>query len=130
MMPDCIIFDESTAMLDPKGRAEVMNIIEMLVRERDITVLTITHNMEEAVRADRVLIIDGGRIVMDGSPQEVFSQVDALHELGLAVPQVTELFHGLRQAGIDLPQGVMDEVFAAQILEKFLRKESSHAANS
>ncbi len=127
MMPDCIIFDESTAMLDPQGRAEVMKTIEMLNRERGITVLTITHNMEEAVLADRVLILDQGQIVMDGSPKEVFSRVDELQGLGLAVPQVTELFELLKQDGIALPDGVLDEERAVEILEKYLRKEPTHA---
>lgn len=91
MLPDCILFDESTAMLDPRGRAEVMDTIEKLNRERGITVLTITHNMDEAVRADRVVVIDNGQVVMDAKPREVFARIDELTALGLAVPQVTEL---------------------------------------
>ncbi|MBQ7354816.1 MAG: energy-coupling factor transporter ATPase [Clostridia bacterium] len=91
MLPDCILFDESTAMLDPRGRAEVMSTIEKLNRERGITVLLITHNMDEAVRADRVVVIDNGRVQMAGTPREVFSKVDELFALGLAVPQATEL---------------------------------------
>lgn len=120
MLPKCIIFDESTAMLDPMGRAEVMKTIGMLNREKGITVLTITHNMEEAVLADRVLVLDRGKIVMDGSPTEVFSKVEKLHALGLAVPQATELFYLLQKAGIDLSADVLDEDRAVAELTKIL----------
>lgn len=102
MLPDCILFDESTAMLDPRGRAEVMATIEKLNRERGITVLLITHNMDEAVRADRVVVIDDGRVRMDGTPREVFAQVDELFALGLAVPQATELAARLELSDIPL----------------------------
>ena len=102
MLPDCILFDESTAMLDPRGRAEVMSTIEKLNRERGITVLLITHNMDEAVRADRVVVIDDGRVQMDGTPREVFSKVDELFALGLAVPQATELAARLELSEIPL----------------------------
>ncbi|MGM9636649.1 MAG: energy-coupling factor transporter ATPase [Eubacteriales bacterium] len=122
MMPECILFDESTAMLDPMGRAEVMKTIEMLNREKGITVLTITHNMEEAVLADRVLVLDQGKIVLDGSPKEVFSRVETLHALGLAVPQVTELFYSLRKSGIQLPDDVLDEENAVETLCKILKE--------
>ncbi len=91
MLPDCILFDESTAMLDPRGRAEVMDTIERLNREKGITVLCITHNMDEAVQADRVIVIDKGQVCMDAPPREVFSRTEELLALGLAVPQVTEL---------------------------------------
>ncbi|MGM9681772.1 MAG: energy-coupling factor transporter ATPase [Eubacteriales bacterium] len=121
MMPECILFDESTAMLDPMGRAEVMKTIEMLNREKGITVLTITHNMEEAVLADRVLVLDQGKIVLDGTPKEIFSRVEALHALGLAVPQVTELFYSLRKSGVRLPDGILDEEGAAEIICKILK---------
>ncbi len=102
MLPDCILFDESTAMLDPRGRAEVMATIEKLNRERGITVLLITHNMDEAVRADRVVVIDDGRVQMDGTPREVFAKVDELFALGLAVPQATELAARLELSDIPL----------------------------
>lgn len=102
MLPDCILFDESTAMLDPRGRAEVMATIEKLNRERGITVLLITHNMDEAVRADRVVVIDDGRVQMDGTPREVFAKVDELFALGLAVPQATELAARLELSGVPL----------------------------
>ncbi|MGM9648089.1 MAG: energy-coupling factor transporter ATPase [Eubacteriales bacterium] len=102
MLPDCILFDESTAMLDPRGRAEVMETIERLNREKGITVLLITHNMDEAVRADRVVVIDDGRVKMDGTPREVFAQVDQLFALGLAVPQATELAARLKLSDVPL----------------------------
>ena len=102
MLPRCILFDESTAMLDPRGRAEVMATIEKLNREKGITVLLITHNMDEAVRTDRVVVIDDGRVKMDGTPREVFSKVDELFALGLAVPQATELSTRLELSEIPL----------------------------
>ncbi|MBQ8287461.1 MAG: energy-coupling factor transporter ATPase [Clostridia bacterium] len=102
MLPECILFDESTAMLDPRGRAEVMATIEKLNRERGITVLLITHNMDEAVRADRVVVIDDGRVQMDGTPREVFAKVDELFALGLAVPQATELAARLELSDVPL----------------------------
>jgi len=91
MRPDCIIFDEPTAMLDPSGRKEVINTIEKLNAEENITIIHITHFMEEAVNADRVIVMEQGKIVLEGSPREVFSQVETLKELGLDVPQVTDL---------------------------------------
>ncbi|MBQ7319310.1 MAG: energy-coupling factor transporter ATPase [Clostridia bacterium] len=103
MMPECMIFDESTAMLDPLGRREVVDTIEMLHREKGITVLTITHHMNEAARADRIVVIDDGRVLMDGTPEQVFSQPDVLLAAGLDVPQSAALVHGLRKQGIDLP---------------------------
>lgn len=108
MLPDCILFDESTAMLDPRGRAEVMDTIEKLNRERGITVLIITHNMDEAVRADRVVVIDDGRAVMDAPPREVFARTAELDALGLAVPQVTELAArlGLDSVPLTVEEGV------------------------
>ncbi len=102
MMPSCMIFDESTAMLDPAGRREVIDTIERLNRERGITVLTITHYMNEAARADRVIVIDDGLVLMDGTPREVFSHPAALAAAGLDVPQCTSLVHGLREEGIDI----------------------------
>lgn len=116
MLPDCIIFDESTAMLDPRGRAEVMDTIEKLNRERGITVLIITHNMDEAVRADRVVVIDDGRAVMDAPPREVFARTDELDALGLAVPQVTELAARL---GLDTVPLTVDE--GVDAIEAYLK---------
>ncbi len=103
MMPKCIIFDESTAMLDPYGRHEVMETIIRLNREFGITVLHITHNMDEAALCDRVIVINDGRIELDGKPGEVFSKVDFLESVGLDVPQTVELLSLLRGEGIDVP---------------------------
>ena len=102
MMPECIIFDESTAMLDPSGRREVLDTIRLLNRERGITVLNITHYMNEAAMADRVIVINDGRIMMDGTPDEVFARRNELKQVGLEVPQCTELIHRLRECGIPL----------------------------
>ncbi len=100
MKPDAIIFDESTAMLDPLGRADVIRIMEMLNRDEGITVINITHYMEEAARADRVIVINDGSVIMDGTAKEIFSQVDTLHSVGLEAPQGTELLSLLRAEGI------------------------------
>ncbi len=102
MKPDIIIFDESTAMLDPLGRRDVMEIMELLNKREGITVINITHYMEEAARADRVIVINDGEMVMDGAPEEVFSKVEALHGIGLEAPQGEELLHSLRMSGIDI----------------------------
>lgn len=109
MMPDCIVFDESTAMLDPIGRKEVMDTMEMLNRERGITILHITHNMEEAIRADRVVVISDGEIFLDGTPRQVFSHVGELQSVGLDVPCSAELIHELRKAGLELSPDVLTE---------------------
>ncbi len=100
MMPSCVIFDESTAMLDPSGRREVLDTIRMLNRERGMTVLNITHYMSEAAEADRVLVINDGSLMLDGTPDEVFANRELLQRMGLEVPQCTELVHLLRAAGI------------------------------
>ena len=103
MQPDCIVLDEPTAMLDPQGRAEVISTVSALNRERGITVVLITHHMSEAVGADRVLVMHQGGILLDGTPREVFSQVETLRETGLDVPQTTELLFALNQLGWQLP---------------------------
>jgi energy-coupling factor transport system ATP-binding protein len=108
MRRSCIIFDESTAMLDPVGRREVMDIIEKLNREEHITVLHITHYMTEAVRADRVIVMDRGHILMDGTPREVFSQPEKLWAAHLDVPQTTELLYAMRQHGLDVQLDIFD----------------------
>ena len=100
MKPECIILDEPTAMLDPNGRREVIKTVHELNRAEGITVLLITHYMEEAIDADRIIVMDGGRIVMDGKPAEIFSRVKELKAYGLDVPQVTELAYELKEAGI------------------------------
>ena len=107
MKPRCIILDEPTAMLDPNGRREVIKTVHALNRAEGITVLLITHDMEVAVYADRVIVMDDGRIVMDGEPREIFSRVRELKSHGLDVPQVTELAFALREAGMPLPEGIL-----------------------
>ena len=107
MEPECIILDEPTAMLDPSGRREVMETIEYLNHEKKITIIYITHHMEEAARADRIVVMDHGHVVMNGKPREIFSQVDAMKALGLDVPQATELAWRLRKRGIHVPQDIM-----------------------
>lgn len=102
MDPKCIIFDEPTAMLDPSGRKEVIKTIEQLNEEEKMTIIHITHYMDEAVNADRVIVMDQGKVVLEGKPKDVFKQVDFLHELGLDVPQVTQLSYFLRKAGVDV----------------------------
>lgn len=106
MKPQCIIFDEPTAMLDPSGRKEVMDAIEKLNKE-GITIIHITHFMEEAVNADRVIVMDDGKVALEGSPREVFSKVDDLKKLGLDVPQVTLLSHKLKKEGIEIPSDIL-----------------------
>ena len=107
MRPKIIVFDEPTAMLDPQGRKEVLNCIHDLNKNYGITIILITHNMDEAVRADRVVVIDNGSLVMDGNPQEVFGNVEKIQKLGLDVPQVTYLAYLLRQRGIDIPKNIL-----------------------
>lgn len=107
MQPDCVVLDEPTAMLDPRGRAEVMETVRALNREQGITVVLITHYMEEAAAADRVVVMDDGHVVMDGTPREVFAQVDKLRALRLDVPQPTELCWELRRLGVPLPSDVL-----------------------
>ena len=103
MAPECIVLDEATAMLDPSGRREVLSAIRTLNKERGITVVLITHHMDEALDADRLIVMNDGRLVMDGTPAEVFTQVDALRAMGLAAPDTVELLYGLRQHGMDVP---------------------------
>ncbi len=121
MLPECIVFDESTAMLDPRGRAEVMDTIEKLNREHGITVIHITHNMDEAVRADRVVVVSDGRIVLDGTPKQVFGSVEQMRLVGLDVPQVTELLYDLQNAGFDVDYTELDEEKCADMLAKLLK---------
>lgn len=107
MKPKCIVLDEPTAMLDPVGRRDVMETIERLNREEGITMILITHYMDEAVRADKVFVIDDGDLVMQGTPKEIFSQVETLQKYGLDVPQVTEVAYLLRKEGVDLPADIL-----------------------
>ena len=109
MRPDCLVLDESTAMLDPRGREKVMETIRHLNRDYGITVVSITHYMDEAAQADRVVVMSEGKVVMEGTPRQVFSQVDELHRLRLDVPQVTELCCRLAEAGVDIPTDIINE---------------------
>ena len=107
MEPKCIVLDEPTAMLDPNGRKEVLDAVEHLNKEKGVTVILITHYMEEVIRADRVYVMDSGKIVMQGTPKTVFSQVDTLQSYRLDVPQITLLAYELRKAGLDVPEGIL-----------------------
>lgn len=107
MRPECIIFDEATAMLDPSGRQEVMNTIKRLNKEYNITVLHITHFMEEAVEADRVIVMEKGKLALEGTPRKVFSNVTRLKEIGLDVPYMTELAHLLKEDGLDIRDNIL-----------------------
>ena len=127
MMPDCIIFDESTAMLDPSGRKDVLNTIEYLNRERGITVITITHIMEEAVKADRIIVINEGSVVADDTPKNVFSNVEYMKSLGLSVPQVSELFYELENKGISVPRSVISEDEGVEYLSDLISKKISES---
>ena len=121
MKPECIILDEPTAMLDPNGRREVIRTIHELNRAEGITVLLITHYMEEAIEADRIIVMDDGRIVMDGQPREIFSRVKELKSHGLDVPQVTELAWELKEAGIPLADGILSREELVEQLVPLLR---------
>lgn len=122
MQPRCIVMDEPTAMLDPKGRREVMKTIKMLNREKGITVILITHYMDEAAQADRVIVMDGGKIIMDNVPKKIFSRVDELKAVGLDVPQVTELAHILRGKGVDISEEIITEQECAESLSGLIGK--------
>ena len=119
MRPKCIIFDESTAMLDPGGRREVLDTIRKLNSEHGMTVLNITHYMNEAAEADRIIVINDGELLMDGTPDEIFAQRDALNAVGLEVPQCAELIHALRKAGIQIDGDTISSPKAcADLLQK------------
>ena len=120
MKPEVIIFDESTAMLDPQGRREVLDIMERLNKEEGITIINITHYMEEAARADRVIVINDGRLSLDGTPREVFSEVEKLREMGLEAPQGNELVLKLRKAGLKIDGESLTEEECIETLYKFL----------
>lgn len=120
MSPECIVFDEATAMLDPNGRKEIVAAMKRLNKEIGITVITITHYMNEAIEADRIIVMNRGEIIGDGTPDEIFSQVETLHEVSLAVPQVTELMYLLEKDGYKLPRGVLHAMDAADVLEAFI----------
>lgn len=128
MGPDCIIFDEATAMLDPTGRKEIVSAMKRLNKEMGMTVVTITHYMNEAVEADRIIVMNQGGIIADGTPKEIFSQVETLRSVALAVPQVTELMFLLEQDGFKLPRGIIHAMEAADELEKFIGERKNERA--
>ncbi len=123
MAPRCIVLDEPTAMLDPIGRAEVMNTIKSLNRTAGVTVVLITHHMDEAAQADRLVVMAKGRVVADGAPREVFQRVEELKAVGLTVPETTELLWQLRQAGVDVPLDALSDEECAQVLCRLLAQE-------
>ena len=115
MKPKCIILDEPTAMLDPSGRKEVISVLHELNKRENVTIILITHYMEEVIDADRVFVMDDGKIVLSGTPREIFSQADYLKRLRLDVPQVTELAYELKKGGMPQPEGILknEELTAA-----------------
>lgn len=121
MHPSCMVLDEATAMLDPAGRREVLEAVHRLNKEEKVTVILITHHMDEAVDADRVLVMDKGQIAMDGTPKEVFSRVEELQKLELDVPQITELAWQLKQQGMPLSDGILTQERFIQELEQILQ---------
>ena len=121
MEPKCIVLDEPTAMLDPKGRREVMQTISQLNREKDITVVLITHHMDEAAQAQRVVVLHKGEVALDGNPREVFSQVEKLHEMRLAAPETVELCWELNKYGFNLPLERLNAEECAQTLYEVLK---------
>ena len=120
MEPKCIVLDESTAMLDPIGRKDVLRTIKELNQKRGVTVVLITHHMDEAAQAGRLIVMAKGRVVADGAPKEVFSQVEELQRVGLTVPQTTQLLWELRQAGCDVPLDALSDEECAQALYQLL----------
>lgn len=118
MSPECIIFDEATSMLDPNGRKEITAAMKRLNREMGITVVTITHYMNEAVEADRIVVMNEGEIIADGTPKEIFSQVERLQSVSLDVPQVTELLYLLEKDGVDMPRGILHTMDAAEVITR------------
>ena len=126
MKPECIVLDEATAMLDPVGRDEVLSVVRRLNKEENITIIHITHHMNEAIKADRVIVIDGGKVILDGKPKEVFKNVDILKSVGLSVPQVTEVFHKLIAKGIVLPTDIISVEEAHKVLIELLSNTNSH----
>lgn len=121
MEPKCIVLDEPTAMLDPRGRREVMDTIGRLNKEKGITVVLITHHMDEAAKAQRVVVMHGGKIAADGTPEAVFSQVELLHDIGLAAPETVELCWELNKAGFQLPLDRLDPEECAQALYEWVK---------
>ncbi|MEQ2455697.1 energy-coupling factor transporter ATPase [Flavonifractor hominis] len=125
MAPRCIVLDEPTAMLDPIGRAEVMKTIKQLNRTSGVTVVLITHHMDEAAQADRLVVMAKGKVIADGAPREVFQRVEELKAVGLTVPETTELLWQLRQAGVDVPLDALSDEACAQVLYDLLNREGA-----
>ena len=123
MEPEYIVLDEATAMLDPVGRRDVLNTVHKLNRERGITVVLITHHMDEAADADRVVVMDDGKVAMDGTPREVFCRVEELHDLGLASPETVELLYDLNSHGMDLPLDAITVEECADAIVSALQEE-------
>ena len=121
MRTKCIVLDEPTAMLDPLGRKEVMKTLHMLREKYGITIILITHYMDEAAQCDRVVVMDRGKIVLDDVPKKVFSKAKYLRSIGLDVPQVTQLFGTLKKDGLDVPENIIDENEAAEVLYSVLK---------
>ena len=122
MRPECIVLDEPTAMLDPKGRKEVLKTIRRLNAKFGITIILITHYMEEAALADRIVVMDNGEIIMDGVPRDVFSNVELMKRVGLDVPQVTELMYLLGKSGLPSDTHIIDEDECAEALLELLKE--------
>lgn len=118
MQPECIVLDEPTAMLDPVGRKEVLEAVHALNREKGVTIILITHYMEEVVEADHVYVMDAGKVVMQGTPRSIFSQVERLKEYRLDVPQITLLAYELKKAGLDMPDGILTREELTEALKK------------
>ncbi len=125
MEPKCIVLDEPTAMLDPKGRKEVIGTIQRLNQEEGTTVLLITHYMNEAALADRIIVMDEGQVVLEGTPKEVFVHVEELKRIGLDVPQTTELMYQLRKRGVDVRQDILSDEECIEELERLLRQHQA-----
>lgn len=124
MKPECIILDESTAMLDPIGRREVMSVVTELNKRDKITIIHITHHMDEAAMADKVFVVDDGEVILHGTPREVFSNVEKVKELGLDVPQTVELFDSLAKAGIEIRHDVLTVDEAVKCISEYIDKNS------
>ena len=122
MHPEILVLDEPTAMLDPSGRREVLSTVEDLRRETGMTVLLITHHMDECVNADRVVVISDGAIALEGTPGQVFSQVETMRELGLGVPATTETLYELRKLGVDVPLTALTEAECADVIAALFSK--------
>ncbi len=126
MKPECIIFDESTAMLDPIGRRDVMTIMEKLNKEEGITIINITHYMDEAARADRIIVINDGELLMDDAPKEIFKMTSKLHEVGLEAPQSVELIASLRKSGLDIDGDILTETECVEALLSYIDKRGEN----